>query len=68
MLITVTDKKTFESETYELPDDVAEAARRVYRWMRMQRVPEKVQLNGLQLVGRYEGDCNSQCNHPVALF
>ena len=54
MLITVTDKKTFESETYELPDDVAEAARKVYYWMRMQRVPEKVELNGLQLVGRYE--------------
>ena len=54
MLITVIDKKTFESETYELPDDVAEAARKVYYWMRMQRVPEKVQLNGLQLVGRYE--------------
>jgi hypothetical protein len=55
MLITVIDKKTFESETYELPDDVAEAAQKVYHWMRMQRVPEKVELNGLQLVGRYEG-------------
>jgi hypothetical protein len=54
MLITVIDKKTFESETYELPDDVEEAAQKVYHWMRMQRVPEKVELNGLQLVGRYE--------------
>lgn len=50
--ITVFDKKSGEMMNYDLPDDVLDAARKVYHWMMSQDYPEKVKLNGLALYKR----------------